>query len=197
MSKKISKLVLLLITVFLIISLAGCGTTDNNNTNTQSSTNTANEPVNPEEGYSLFTSSDNKISFVYDNDWTSIDGSAQGLKQVFMAPDNSTNLSYLTETLPTAYTVKEYADASKAQLQSYLGIASFSKDEAIKVGPRDGYEVEYDFSISDQDTISTKIKQVFMVVDNLAYVFTYTATSDNFNTHLNVANKMIDSIRIK
>lgn len=186
MKKTILRLIFLLITITLLVSLAGCGTTDEN---TSGGNEAVLESVTPEEGYSLFISTDGNLSFVYSNDWTSQEGS-DGVAQVFMAPDGMTRFNYITETLTIEYTLSQYANAGKTQLKNAYSDITFDKDAELKIGSYDAYELEYDLQ-------GTAIRQVFIVKDKVAYIFSFSAASGTTEEYTSVINKMLESIRIK
>ena len=196
MRKNVLNFSLLLITVFLVLSLVGCGSDDTNTTNTGVPENTEEEiqNVQPEEGYSLFVSTDEKLSFVYNNDWTSQDGSSQQAVQIFISPDTVSQFCYAIETLPTVFTTTQYADIAKGQLKAGYTEIDFVKDETIKIGPHDGYQLQYDLLIGEQPV---RLRQSFVVKDKVAYLFLYTTTPDRFDNYVDVADKMLDSVRIK
>ena len=88
----------------------------------------------------------------------------------------------------------QYTDFSKAQIKQSLGDSSIESLRRIKVGGMPADEMIY--KMKYQEKILT-IKGVWMVSDNKAYVITYAAEPEKFNTYLADADEVCNSFRLK
>ena len=197
MKKHILKLTYLLFVVVLLVSLVGCGEEATNNVNTEAKNETSKtEDVTPatlDEGYTLYTSADGKLSFGYSNEWTTQDGT-DGIDAFFIAPDQMTTVNLVSETLPTDYTASEYAVAAKTQLTAELGEIDIDSEGAVQIGNIQGYQLTYSL---EMDGLNIKLYQAFFIKDKQASVFTYSSLGSNFDTYKGVVDKMIESVRVK
>ena len=196
MKKYFTKFIYLVFAIVLVVSLTGCGNTENNSTSSDNATTKNNEevvsPVVPEEGYSLFD--EDGVSFVYNDKWTVQDGASLSVAAFFVAEDGISNFNYVSEKLPLNYSIEQYLNLSKAQLEDAFGTLNYTTDSARKFGPHDGHEVVY---VATIEGTTLTFKQSFIIKDKVAYVFTYTAMNSGFDTYLPVVDTMLDSIRIK
>jgi serine/threonine-protein kinase len=94
----------------------------------------------------------------------------------------------------TPATLDEYHQASVAQLAGMVSDISYSTDTKTTFAGRTGYLLIYSGTMSGY---SIRILQCFTIVDDLVYLFTYTALSDSYDLYLDRVNAMMDSITIQ
>ena len=210
--KKIALLVGLL---FAWIILAWCGGT-NTETPTDSSptewstnewvTDNANEneePVAKEmpklgdapAWFSRHTNNEEWFAVVYPTDWESNEGF--GVSAMFLSLQESEedafreNFSVVTEELPTPMSVSDYYDASLVHLESLIPeFNELSKTETTIAGI-DALEIMYQ---GTQDGVVLQRNQVFLVKDTKAYIMTYTATEDTYESFLESVMISVNSL---
>ena len=117
---------------------------------------------------------------------------------VFLAPLNGDRdkfkerVSVSVENLSGKTSLAEYTDESIAEIKK-LSDPNVSKAQAVRLGGRQGRQVIYH---GEENGYSVERMQAWLVKDNQAYIFTYTAQPENYDSYLPTVEKMIESFAI-
>jgi hypothetical protein len=95
--------------------------------------------------------------------------------------------------------VDEYVYDGKSYWEDFASTTSFELsdiviDENAKMGGYDAYSVEFTETISSS---VYKVKQVYLTVNSVIYVFTYTSTRNNYDKHIDDVNTMLEMFELK
>ncbi len=117
---------------------------------------------------------------------------------VFFAPLNGDRdkfkerVSVLVENLPEKASLAGYTDESIAEIKK-LSDPNVSKAQAVRLGGREGRQVVYH---GEENGYPVERMQAWLVKDKQAYIFTYTAQPENYDSYLPTVEKMIKSFAI-
>ncbi len=117
---------------------------------------------------------------------------------VFLAPLNGDRdkfkerVSVLVENLPEKASLAEYTDESIAEIKK-LSDPNVSDAQAVDLGGREGRQVVYH---GEENGYSVERMQAWLVKNNQAYIFTYTAQPENYDSYLPTVEKMIESFAV-
>lgn len=93
---------------------------------------------------------------------------------------------------PSYTTVQEYYEACKAQYaEDFTDFTVVEESTDAKMFEYNAYKIVYTFSFGDEQF---KVMQVLTLHHNLIYVYTYTATPENYDKHLESAEAMLAEI---
>lgn len=147
--------------------------------------------TNAPEGYQIASNDKYEFRFYVPITWT-VQRRTYNPKAFY----SMTDLSNVTINTNKA---DAYVYDGKTYWEDYIATTTFEIsdvviDENAKMGGLDAYSVEFSQKISGT---TYKIKQVFLTVNSVIYVFTYTSTMANYSRHLDDINKMIEMFELK
>lgn len=147
--------------------------------------------TNAPEGYQLASSDKYEFKFYVPLTWT--------VQRRTYNPKAYYSLTDLSNVTINTAKVDEYVYDGKSYWEDFSGSTSFELtdvviDENAKMGGYDAYSVEFVEKISGT---TYKVKQVFLTVNSLLYVFTYTSTPANYDKHLDDINTMLEMFELK
>jgi hypothetical protein len=177
----IKKTAILLVGAVLIVLVLTSGCTFNVGNTTTSPTSTT---YTSAKGYSI----------TYTSDWGKPQEQSNGSLVVFLTPTNNQtenlNAQVINRTGATLATVTEELQST---VQEYDNFKQIEATNTTLAG-LPAYKIVYTATV-DGDQL--KVLQTVTVKDGKAYVITYKAAPNNYDTYLSAAQKMIDSFQIK
>jgi hypothetical protein len=178
----IKKTAILLIGAVLIVSVLASGCTFNVGNTTTSPTSTT---YTSAKGYSI----------KYESDWGKPQEQQNGAFVVFLTPANNEteNLNVQELNLSKTSSLASVTEDETSNAQSY---DNFTLIEATNT-TLSGLSASKIVFTATIDGDQLKVLQTWTVKDGKAYVITYKAAPNNYNTYLSAAQKMIDSLQIK
>lgn len=143
------------------------------------------------EGYQLASSDKYEFRFYVPLSWT-VQRRTYNPKAYYSATD-------VSNVTINSFKADQYVYDGKTYWEDYiantsLDISDIITDENAKMGGYGAYSVEFVQKISG---MTYKIKQVYLSVNSIIYVFTYTSTPANYDKHMEDVNKMIEMFELK
>ena len=157
--KKITVILLALIAIF---SLTACG-------------NASDAP----KGMKLASNEVSDFYFYVPTNWT-VDMST-GVASAYFSDKDRSNMSMTSYALSSAMTAEEYWESIKG---SYTSLFAEMSEPEVKDTALDGVEAKQYTYTAKAGTEQFKIMQIFCVKNNTVYVFTFTATPEKFEEHI-------------
>ena len=150
----------------------------------------------------LSTYSTDDFSIQYPNDWQANDNGHIGTSIIMYAPTSTSEDDYFKENVNlmmqdvTEFDVdlEEYVDINLSQLK--VTITNF-EIISIREKTRDDLTYYQIFATGEQGEKNIKFKQHYWIVDDMAYVVSYTSETEVFDTNLPAAEKIMESFVIK
>ena len=157
--KKITAIILCLVAV---LSLAACG-----------------NKVNAPTGMKLASNEVSDYYFFVPQNWT-VDMST-GVASAYYSETDKSNMSMTSYALEKTMTVDEYWESVKAE---YSALFKEMSEPEVKTTALDGVEAKQYTYTAKAGTRDYKVMQVFCVKNSTVYVFTFTATPEKFEEHI-------------
>ncbi len=170
----------LIITALLAISLTlgGCGASE------------ANAPA----GYTEISDEGLNYHFYVPSNWTP--DISTGMTSAYYDGRDPSNVSITAFELEdvSINSVDAYWELNEADLKLILPNLEYVDISDAKLGGADAKQYTYTASMSDMDY---KFMQVVAIKSNTVYIFTYTATAENYDSHIEDVISMIDYFEFK
>jgi hypothetical protein len=112
----------------------------------------------------------------------------------------NTNLNIIVQDLSkTPVNLDEYHTNTLKQVEQVLGKNAIKSEKEIKISGNKGKEIIYVMpkDISSQRMEALKLKQVYFIEKDKAYLITYTSKIDEFDKYLSSAEKMFETFTFK
>ena len=90
--------------------------------------------------------------------------------------------------------VEAYWELNEADLKLILPDLEYVDESDCKLGGVDGRQYVYTASMSDTEY---KFMQIVAIKSNEVYIFTYTATAENYDLHIEDVISMVDYFKFK
>ena len=168
--KKITAIILCLVAV---LSLAACG-----------------GKVNAPTGMKLASNEVSDYYFFVPQNWT-VDMST-GVASAYYSETDKSNMSMTSYALEKTMTVDEYWESVKAE---YSALFKEMSEPEVKTTALDGVEAKQYTYTAKAGTHDYKVMQVFCVKNSTVYVFTFTATPEKFEEHIDKVALVIAEFR--
>lgn len=111
----------------------------------------------------------------------------------------NTNINILVQDLSnTPMSLSDYHKITLYQMVQALGKNTVESDRDIKVSGTPAKEIIYIIpqDISKGNYIELKLKQIYLIKNDKAYLITYTSVTKDFDTYLKSANKVFETFKI-
>lgn len=143
----------------------------------------------------MVTASDEKADFYLyvPDDWT-VDMTTRAAGAYFSESDPSSVSVMAWELEHTDTTVEEWWDINLEEVKLVFSNVEIVAEENTTVDDLYAKKYEYTASLGE---FNYKIMQVALVKNAEVYVFTYTSIADNYDTHLDDVNQMLEYLTIK
>ena len=151
--------------------------------------------VEAPEGMKLVSTDERPYRFFVPEAWQADYRSA--LSAAYYSEDDKSNVSLQGHMLGVDnMAIEDYWKQSEDKYRSLYGdnYALISEDGTLKMGGEKS--VRYTYTVKNGEN-EYKIMQSICVKGAMAYVFTYTSTPDNFDSHIEDVNKMLDAFFIR
>jgi len=95
-------------------------------------------------------------------------------------------------------TLEEYTDLTKQQVTQALGASAIISLKDMNFAGQKAKEMIYNMPKNPMAgrNFNLKLRQIWFVKENKAYLFTYTAEKDEYENYLEVAKQTIDSFKL-
>ena len=173
--KKITSILLLITTVLLLLSFTGCKKNDG-----------------VPEGMQLVVGGENDaFSFYAPEEWTVANLGTVGC--AYVSKIDTTSMTFTEAEMPEG-SVKEYFESEKSKFP--YGIDVKVNGESCSFGNASKLALKYVYTYT-YDGTSFTCMQIFVVENNRFYIFTYTATTDKYDEHIEDVIAMLDYFNFK
>ena len=164
--------------VAVSVTLASCGS------------NTDSAPM----GYREISDEGLNYHFYVPDDWTP--DVSTGMTSAYFSGRDPSNVSVTAFELDdtSINSVEAYWELNEADLKLILPDLEYVDESDCKLGGVDGRQYVYTASMSDTEY---KFMQVVAIKSNEVYIFTYTATAENYDLHIEDVISMIDYFKFK
>src|SRR3989339_188730 len=195
-----TKKTLLTIVFSLTIIGAGCNTTTENQTNKTTKNTETNTLVKAEPmKYKDFKMG---ITLYYPADWKT-QGQDNGSiifypkNQENLADKTGTNLGLSTQDLSKfpPVTLDQYTEIIKADTLKRLTNANIISTEKITIGGLEGAVMTYTATYPNLTDKTMKVRHAYVLKEKTAYLLTYTATTENFDTYVESTKEIVSSFK--
>ncbi len=112
----------------------------------------------------------------------------------------SPNINIMVQDLAAQpISLEEYHRLTLNQMEQALGRNTVQSDKEVRISGNLAKEIVYTMpqNINMADTPELKLKQVYFIKNNKAYLITYTAKMDDFATLLNSANEVFETFKVE
>lgn len=153
-----------------------------------------NKAYNNEVIYKQYENKSNKIRLLYPENYEFTEYPAGILFKNSSNKTSVENFNLIIENLSsTPMSLEQYTDLSFKNLKNL--ITNFNLIDAKKtiLNKEKSYEVVY---TAKQWIYNLKIKQIWTILDNKAYILTYSAPINQFDNNIGIFNKVFDSFEI-
>ncbi len=176
----IKKTALLLVAVVVAIAVLTAGCTFNVGTPSPSPSVSTMNTYNSTQGFTM----------KYPSDWTKDESNAT-LAVIFVLPtnNNTENLNVQVANLSEGETFATVSEGLKENVQGYDNFTLLTSNNTTLAGQQAG-KIVFTANVNGD---FVKVQQVWTVKDGKAYVITYKAAPNNYDTYANTAQQMIDS----
>ena len=164
--------------VAVSVTLASCGS------------NTDSAPM----GYREISDEGLNYHFYVPDDWTP--DVSTGMTSAYFSGRDPSNVSVTAFELDdtSINSVEAFWELNEADLKLILPDLEYFDESDCKLGGVDGRQYVYTASMSDTEY---KFMQVVAIKSNEVYIFTYTATADNYDSHIEDVISMVDYFKFK
>lgn len=153
--------------------------------------------TNPDGKWLSYTDNTNYFSINYPEQWKQ---NMRGNIVIFASPkDNSKdsfdeNVNVVVQDLSKqSVNLEEYTTLTKNQITGMFGETAIVSIKNATIGGLPAKEMIYNMNYNGKEL---KLKQVWMIKGKVAYLLTYTAEPNKFDTYLEVATKIITSFKL-
>ena len=164
--------------VAVSVTLASCGS------------NTDSAPM----GYREISDEGLNYHFYVPDDWTP--DVSTGMTSAYFSGRDPSNVSVTAFELDdtSINSVEAYWELNEADLKLILPDLEYVDESDCKLDGVDGRQYVYTASMSDTEY---KFMQVVAIKSNEVYIFTYTATAENYDSHIEDVISMVDYFKFK
>ncbi|NLN26182.1 MAG: hypothetical protein GX163_11190 [Bacteroidetes bacterium] len=154
------------------------------------------------ENETISYKSDKGFSFSYSDEEWSIEDTEDILllfSNTIKGPDFRTNINILVQDLSSQpMSLQDYHILTLQQIVQALGEDTLQNEKDIKVSGLPAKEIVYKIpqDIDRGNYLELKIKQVYLIKDNKAYLITYTSKPKDFNAFLEAANMVFETFKL-
>ncbi|MGB1204533.1 MAG: hypothetical protein ACPG5B_02735 [Chitinophagales bacterium] len=135
----------------------------------------------------------------YPSDWVLNQEGFMGTEFIIFSPTTSKkdkfqeNISLIRQNLGSAMTLEQYVELSENQIIEMMDNSKLLESNRIKQNGLDFHELKYHGS---QGKSKLTFWQFFTIIDEEAYILTFTAAKKEFKTYEKVAKKIIASFEL-
>ena len=140
--------------------------------------------------------------------WITKSGTATNFTSATVAPGDKCNVSVMAVDNVTAETVGDYWKEQQAEYEALLGVLTVEEEGGkVTLGSGDktvnGYRYVFAAAYTKGETVTDyKFMQIFFLKTSVLsgsslYVFTYTATADHYDGHLEAVNGILSNFAFK
>ena len=158
-----------------------------------------------EDKYETYNNEEFGISFSYPSSWTEKPDPNEGILAIFYAPQQdgsdtfAENFNVAVEELSSSsYPLDVYSDIALDQLKSSFQnfrIEHLNANSSLSGYP--AYYIDYTYTTpTAQGIMKLKNLQIWTMVDDKAYTFTFGAQPSEFESYIPTIDKVIDSVEI-
>lgn len=148
--------------------------------------------------FDVYESSQYRLKIKYPQGWTVNDSIGQpGAVVAFLSPKESTldvfldNMNIVVQDLSkNPMSLEQYNILAIKQLTGVFSNLTILESHAITWAGHAGHKLVY---FAKNPMVDLKVMHVWMIVDNQAYQFTYTAVASRYKTFEGLANTMVKS----
>jgi len=188
---KLGKFALVAVSLIAAVFISGCI-----GQGTPTTTTTTQQAV---DGYYTYESQLYGVRMKYPAEWAKAENYMSTIAY-FSSGSSGTedtfaeSVSISTEVLPNStVTVGQYTDSALELIGKMYNNFTLIASTDMSVGSLPAHQVVYTIT---QGVYEFKILQVFAIVENEAYVITYTAESKNYAMYVGIADEMIQSFEL-
>jgi len=206
-----------LVTAFLLLGIAtlsvACNS-ENTDKNTQSSALQSETPKNTgsktsdgntdtgknsTDNFLIYSNEEYSFKLSYPKEWTKYDD-AMGTLVAFVAPKDgendpfSENINVVVQDLSSqTVTLDQYVQASEEEIKQYISNADIISSKKTKLGENNAYKLVFS---GEQGIYRIKWMQIYVVKNNFAYVFTFTAEDSQYDKYISQVEEIMNSIEL-
>ncbi len=146
--------------------------------------------------------SEKGFSFSYSDEEWSIEDTEDILllfSNTIKGPDFRTNINILVQDLSShPMSLQGYHRLTLQQIVQALGEKALQNEKDVEISGYPAKEIIYIIpqDIKKENYLELKIKQVYLIRDNKAYLITYTSEPKNFEVSLTQGNKVFETFKI-
>lgn len=146
----------------------------------------------------LYTDSAKGFSFNYPRNWTKSEA-GDSVAVSFVSPQAvrqggiPASINVTTEDIPGSYSLQEYTKAAMEGLKDYIQDVSIKEEKDITINGKQGHMIVYTGTVSGKNFMWM---QAWTVARNRAYIVTYSAEPNSFNTYKSAADASVQSLRV-
>ena len=109
-----------------------------------------------------------------------------------------TNVNIIIEQLPQEVEMEEYKQFTIQQMDNMLDDFEILKEEEIELSGHPGLWIDYS-GLFVQEGLEEELawRQKFTIIDDMAYIITYTSRQDLFDNHLEQLTELAEGMTIK
>lgn len=115
-------------------------------------------------------------------------------------PSFKSNINIVVQDLAgQPISLEDYHLLTLNQMEQALGRNTVESDKEVKISGSPAKEIVYTMpqNVNKADASDLKLKQVYLIKNNKAYLITYTAKMDDFATFLNSANEVFETFKVE
>lgn len=115
-------------------------------------------------------------------------------------PGFKPNINIIIQNLAAqSMSLEDYHRLTLGQIEQALGRNTVESDKEIKISGNLAKEIVYTMpqNTNRGDAPMLKLKQVYFIKNNKAYLITYTAKIDDFGTFLSTANEVFETFNVE
>lgn len=151
-----------------------------------------------QDNFLTYNNSKENYSVSYENIW---EKKITNSNTIFFLKENKsefkTNINLLTQDLSKQpLSLNEYHQITLGQIENNIGISSIISKKDTKVSNFNAKELIYVVPASVQNRYELKIKQVYFIEKNKAFLITYVSSVNDFNLYLKSANIFFKEFKI-
>lgn len=158
-------------------------------------------PTAPQRDADWVTLTDSAFTIQYPANWTVDKSGLMGAKFMLFAPlddagDNfkeNINLQVTDLGAPDVVTLDVFADAATEQIKQFITEAKVVRAEKKGMGDAEYYEMEF---TGTQGELLLHWEQHYRIRGQYAYILTFTASQESFDTYKVQAEKILGTFRI-
>jgi serine/threonine-protein kinase len=185
-------------TLFILALLFLVAACDGSQTPTASLPTDTALPPTPDVTFQVYERDDYGYRFEYPADWEIVEKPDAQIV-LFLSPEGESgsfreNVSVLVQDLGAeTVTLEEYTDLALSQAEGLIADYMLIESAPATLAGNPGYTIVYRGTQGVYDVLWL---QIWTLVDDRAYVVTYTAEQDFYEQHLALAEQMIDSLEL-